>query len=114
MAVQLEAPTEVKRHLFTLEEYDRMCEAGVFPEDARIELIRGEVVDMPPPGPEHESSIIGLHRVFYQQVQDKAIISPQGNSIGLSGSESRLQPDLALLRFRDDDYRGKRPTAEDV
>ncbi len=44
MALQLEQKTQevaVKRHLVTLEEYERMCVAGVFDEDARIELIRG-------------------------------------------------------------------------
>ena len=42
MAIQKE------RHLLTLEEYERMVEAGGFDEDARIELIRGEIVDMTP------------------------------------------------------------------
>src|SRR5438477_10956573 len=38
MAVQLE------KRLFTVEEYERMIEAGVFDEDEHLELIRGEII----------------------------------------------------------------------
>jgi Uma2 family endonuclease len=112
--IEQEEQIEVKRHTITLDEYDAMCVAGVFDEDARIELIRGELVDMPPPGPEHDTSVRYLHRVFYKQVGDQAVISPQGNTIRLPDSASRPQPDLAILRLRDDDYRGVFPEAEDV
>lgn len=114
MAVQVEQRTEVKRHLITLEEYERMCVAGVFDEGVRVELIRGEIVDMPPPGPEHESSITRLHLVFFEQVRRQAIVWPQGNSIRLHGSDSRPQPDISILQWRDDLYRGKSAAAEDA
>lgn len=114
MALQLQEEAVVTRHLFTLDEYDRLCEAGVFDEDARIELIRGEIVDMPPPGPEHESSVRSLHHIFYRQVGDQGIISPQGNTIRLPHSNSRPEPDIAILKWRDDIYKGKQPAAEDV
>ena len=38
----------VERHLFTVDEYHRMSEAGIFGEDDRVELIEGEIVDMSP------------------------------------------------------------------
>lgn len=114
MALQLETRTGVKRHLVTLDEYERMCEAGVFEPEARIELIRGEIVDMPPPGPEHESSVIRLHLFFYEQVRRQAIVSPQGNSIRLPNSNSRPQPDITILRWRDDYYKGRPITEQDV
>jgi Uma2 family endonuclease len=34
-----------KRH-FTADEYDRMADAGILPEDERVELIEGEIVEM--------------------------------------------------------------------
>jgi Uma2 family endonuclease len=119
MALQLEQEVKelrVKRHLFTLEEYERMCEAGVFKEDARIELIRGEIVDMAPPGPEHEDSVTFLNLFMVEQLQRRALVWPQGNTIRLPGVESRPQPDLTILRWRDDLYKGRnnRPTAKDV
>lgn len=116
MAIQVEpgARAGIKRHFVTLDEYDRMVHAGVFEPEARIELIRGEIVDMPPPGPEHEASVARLDRLFNRLVGDKALVWPQGNSIGLPQSNSRPQPDITLLRWRDDYYSGQRPRPEDV
>jgi Uma2 family endonuclease len=114
MALQLEEKTGVKRHLITLDEYEQMCESGVFGPETHVELIRGEIVDMAPPGPEHEDAVTGLHFHFFEKVQRQALVWPQGNAIRLPNSNSRPQPDVTLLRWRDDLYRGKRPTAEDV
>ena len=114
MALQLEQRTGIKRHLITLDEYEQMCEAGVFGPETRVELIRGEIVDMAPPGPEHEDSVTGLHIRFFERVHKRALVWPQGNSIRLPNSNSRPQPDVTLLRWRDDLYRGKSPTADDV
>ena len=112
--IEQEQQAEVKRHTITLDEYEAMCVAGVFDEDTHIELIRGELVDMPPPGPEHETSVRYLHFLFYQQVGRQAVISPQGNTIRLPKSNSRPEPDIAILRWRDDFYKDKQPAAEDV
>ncbi len=79
MALQIEQEAQqigVKRHRVTLDEYERMGEAGVFAEDARIELIRGEVVDMAPPGPEHEDSITFLNLFLIEQLRRRALVWP--------------------------------------
>ena len=114
MAVQLEQSSEIKPYLISLEEYDRMCEAGVFAPEARIELIRGVIVAMAPIGPEHEASVAYLTNIFVRLVGDAGWVWPQGNAIRVPESQSRPQPDITILRWRDDYYRGKRPTAEDV
>jgi Uma2 family endonuclease len=41
------ADTALPLHLFTVEEYHRMAEAGLF-EGQRVELIYGKIVDMSP------------------------------------------------------------------
>ncbi len=114
MAIQLEQDRAVKRHPVTLDEYDRMVEAGVFAPEVDVELIRGEIVDMPPTGPEHEAMVARLDRLFNRLVVDRALVWPQGNSIGLPQSKSRPQPDVTLLRWRDDYYANRRPRPEDV
>jgi Uma2 family endonuclease len=112
MAVQLE------KRLFTVEEYERMIEAGVFNEDERIELIRGEIVEMAPIGPPHEASVARLTTLLVQKTLEtpgKAIVWPQNNSIRLPISGSRPEPDVTLLRWRDDYYGAGNPaTASDV
>src|SRR5438270_11668553 len=101
MAIQLE------RHLFTLEEYERMVGAEVFEEDMRIELIRGEIVEMAPIGFPHEMCVARLTNLLSRLVGDAALVWPQSNSIRLP-SHSRPEPDLTLLKWRDD-YTADRP-----
>lgn len=114
MAIQVEQEIAVKRHFVTLDEYERMCETGVFEQDARVELIRGEIVDMPPSGPEHESIVARLDRILNRLAGDAALVWPQGNAIRLPGTSSRPQPDITILRWRDDFYKDKRPVPDDV
>jgi hypothetical protein len=47
----------IKRHRFTVEEYHKMGEAGIFGEDDRVELTDGEVVKMTPIGRQHAETI---------------------------------------------------------
>jgi len=107
MAIQLE------RRLFTLEEYEHMVEAGVFDENERIELIRGEIVEKAPIGFPHEMCVARLTTLLVQKAADKALVWPQNNSIRLP-SHSRPEPDLTLLRWRDDYHANKPPVSEDV
>ena len=44
----------------------------------------------------------------------RAIVWPQNYSIRLPGSNSRPEPDVTLLRWRDDYYANARPTPQDV
>jgi Uma2 family endonuclease len=114
MALQLKQPTDIKRHFVSLEEYERMVEAGVFEPEARIELIRGEIIDTSPPGPAHEGAVSRLHLLLSEQLRRRALLWPQGNAIRLPNSDSRPQPDATVLRWRDDHYVSKRPYPEDV
>jgi hypothetical protein len=45
MAVQLVT------YRFTVQDYHRMAAAGIFHEDDGLELLEGEIVEMPPIGP---------------------------------------------------------------
>ena len=80
--------------------------------DARVELIEGELVDMTPIGSEHASTVRRLTGMFYAAVKNQAIVSVQDPIILLTDSEP--EPDVALLRFREDFYSATHPHAEDV
>src|SRR5690349_44860 len=43
----------VRRHRLTVQDYYRMAEVGLLAPDARVELIEGEIIDMPPAGTPH-------------------------------------------------------------
>jgi Uma2 family endonuclease len=43
------------RRRFTVEEFLELDKLGMFERDDRLELIEGEILVMPAPGPEHNS-----------------------------------------------------------
>jgi len=102
----------VVRHRFTVEEYHKMAEAGVFTEDDRLELIEGEIVEMVPIGSRHAACVNRLTRVVIERVGDRAIVSVQ-NPVRL-WKHTEPQPDLAVLRPRSDFYTAEHPGPEDV
>lgn len=87
--------TDLTRHAFTVEEWHRMGEAGLFDEDTRVELLDGEVVEMSPVGPRHAMCVNRLSRLLMDAVGDGAIVAPQNPIV--VGDRSEPQPDLALL-----------------
>jgi Uma2 family endonuclease len=98
---------------FSVKDYHRMAEAGIFREDDRVELLEGEIIEMPPIGPGHAGGVKRLMNGFLPlQGERKAIISVQ-DPIRL-GEHSEPQPDLALLKPHPDFYSLKHPGPEDV
>ena len=102
----------VKHHNFTVSEYERMGETGIFSPDACVELIEGEIIEMSPTGSRHAACVNLLSRILNQQLGEVAIVSTQ-NPIRLSDL-SEPQPDVAILKFRADYYREAHPGPDDV
>src|SRR5262245_49003520 len=105
-------PVQLARKQINTAEYHKMIEAGVFDEDDRLELIDGELFEMSPKGPRHVAAVNRLNRLLSIQLADFAIISVQ-NPVELS-EYSELQPDLTLLKWRDDFYAKALPSPEDT
>lgn len=103
---------QIAKRCFTVAQYNRMGEAGILTEDDRVELIEGEIIEMSPIGERHAACVDVLAELFREQLQRKAIIRVQ-NPIQL-GNYSEPQPDVTLLKRRDDFYRRAHPTAADV
>jgi len=108
---QLEGFAELK-HRITVHAYHRMGETGVLAPDARVELIDGEIFDMAPPGSLHAATVDRLNEILTRSVGGKAAVRVQ-NPVRLS-ELSEPQPDLALLRRRDDFYSQHHPGPADV
>ncbi|MCP4400542.1 MAG: Uma2 family endonuclease [bacterium] len=99
-------------HWFSVEEYGLLSDAGILHEDDRLELIEGRIIDMAPIGSAHAGSVNRLLGIFVNLFQDRAIVSVQ-NPVQLD-AYSEPQPDLMLLRPRDDFYAERHPEPEDV
>jgi Uma2 family endonuclease len=103
---------ELAKRWITADEYERMGEAGIFPRDARLELIEGEIFEMSPIGSAHAACVKFLSGLLNRLFGGTLIVSVQ-DPVRLDDF-SEPQPDVALLRRRDDFYRGAHPTAADV
>ncbi|WP_271253969.1 Uma2 family endonuclease [Pseudanabaena sp. Chao 1811] len=113
MTAQLVTPSFTSNiHKFTVQQYHLMHEAGVFAEGDRYELINGEIREMSPIGIKHAVCVARLTKQFERKLGDQAIIWTQ-NPIRLS-DQSEPQPDLAILKLRDDFYASALPTPEDI
>jgi Uma2 family endonuclease len=108
----VETDLVLNRHRLTVDEYYRMAEAGILAPQARVELIRGEVVDMAPMGSRHSGVVIRLTRRLVRAVGDDAIVSVQ-TPLRL-GTASEPEPDLMVLLPRADDYATSHPGPNDV
>ena len=101
-----------RRHRITVHDYHRMAKVGLLAPDARVELIEGEIIDMAPIDKTHTSIVDQLTRLFVRAVGDDAIVRVQG-SVRLS-QMSEPEPDLVLLKPRQDFYRHEFASAADT
>jgi Uma2 family endonuclease len=105
-------PVELLRRKFTVKQYHQMAEAGILTEDDRVELIRGEIVEMTPIGRRHAACVDRLNEMFILRLAQATIVRVQ-NPVELDDN-SEPQPDLVLLRRRADFYEAGHPQAEDI
>jgi Uma2 family endonuclease len=101
-----------RRHRITVHDYHRMAEVGLLRPDDRVELIDGEIIDMPPIGSRHGAVVDLIAERFFTALKGAALLRIQG-AIRL-GNDSEPQPDVALLRPRADRYAAEQPGAADV
>lgn len=88
-------------HRFSVEEYERFGEAGIFDEDSRVELLDGEIIDMAPIGKHHAKVVRRLIRVMSRHFSDVALVDAQ--NVAVLDNFSEPQPDLLLLRLELDE-----------
>lgn len=100
--------TEIVKKLISVEEYHKMAEYGMLPERG-VELIKGEITEMSPIGSWVASRVNKLNALLVQILGKTGIISIQ-NSVVLNNF-SEPQPDIAILKFREDYYANALPTA---
>jgi Uma2 family endonuclease len=102
----------IAKHWFTVAEYNRMGEAGIFSEEDRVELVEGEVIERSPIGKRHAACVKRLSALLHRRFGQTAIVSVQ-DPIQLNDF-SEPQPDIVLLNPRDDFYEQSLPMPPDV
>ncbi len=88
-----------------------MGEAGILPEDARVELVQGEVLEMSPVGKRHVYALNALLDLL-APLRGQVVLSVQ-NPLVLE-PETEVYPDLVLLRPPREAYRNRLPEGKDA
>ena len=90
-----------------------MGDAGILKPTERVELIRGEIIEMSPIGPRHVAFVNNLNQLLVTRLGGRAIVSVQ-NPVALD-DDTEPEPDLAILRHRHTvPYKESEPATEDV
>lgn len=121
MATVVEKPAETKAaetapsdgpRRFTVDEYRRMGEVGVFEPHERIELLEGEILKMSPKGKKHVVSTSRAVKVFIKLLGEQVIVRVQ-DPIKL-GEQSEPEPDLTLLAPDAQEYLERDPAPPEI
>jgi Uma2 family endonuclease len=87
-----------KLHQFTAREWERMVAAGVFDENARVELLAGEIVEMAAMGVRHATCLVHFDYLLKRQVSREYRVGVQIPI--LLDDMSQPEPDLFVYRWR--------------
>lgn len=96
---------------WTIDEYHRMVAAGIL-SDRRVELIEGEIVEMPPEGEAHAYCSHEASDYLTQLLGNRATIR-QAKPITLP-NESEPEPDVAIVQRLGREYRQHHPYPENI
>jgi Uma2 family endonuclease len=108
-ATSVSTPT---RHRFTVAEYYAMADAGILTENDRVELLDGDIIVMPPIRPWHAASVNRFIDLLHTPLKGRVVFTVQ-NPTRLNDI-SEPQPDVMLLKWREDYYGGGHPKPSDV
>jgi Uma2 family endonuclease len=103
---------QIARRQFTVDDFYRMLEVGIFTEDDRVELIDGEIIEMSPIGSRHAACVMRLTTLFAEQLGRTAFVNVQ-NPLRLHRKAEPL-PDVVVLKPRADFYAQSHPGPGDV
>jgi Uma2 family endonuclease len=98
--------------LWTVEEYHRMAEAGIFHPAERVELIGGQIIKMIAKGTAHTAAVRRTARVLRNLLENQAEVYTQ-DPIQLDDF-SEPEPDIAVVRLDPLDYADHHPTPAEI
>lgn len=100
------------RKKFRTDEVYQMMKIGILPEESGWELIDGEIIHRMSIGSKHASVVRRLEKFLERNFGDFMMISSQ-NPIHID-EHNEPEPDIALLKPRDDFYAERHPEPQDV
>lgn len=103
------------RHRWTVAEYHRMAEVGLLNEDSPVELIDGEIVQKELSiSSQHAGTVRHLIALTHRDTPAKGEYIVSVHNPVVLNEYNEPEPDLALLRWRDNFYVDAHPGPQDV
>jgi Uma2 family endonuclease len=99
------------KRLISVKEYHQMSEAGILNEQENIELINGEIIQMGPTGSRHAAAVKKISKLLHSVIKDKVISVQDPVTVN---DLSEPEPDIAVLKPRENFYADKHPEPKDV
>jgi Uma2 family endonuclease len=93
---------------WTLEEYERMVDAGFLTTQDKVQLIEGEIVEMTPQNSPHMTTVTKVFRLLERAASDNQYVRIQG-PLALK-PDSEPEPDVAVVTGSPDDNWDAHPT----
>jgi Uma2 family endonuclease len=100
-------------HRLDVGAYYKMAEAGILTESDHVELIGGEIFDMAPIGSTHAGKTDRLNHLFARAAADGLALVRVKGPLRLDAL-NEPQPDVMLLKPREDYYQDRHPGAAAV
>lgn len=97
---------------WTLEQYHQMIAAGIL-ADRRVELLNGEIIEMPPEGEPHAFYSRTNAKYLENLLGDRAEVL-QGKPITIPASQSEPEPDIAIVQPLGREYLQHHPYPENI
>jgi Uma2 family endonuclease len=95
---------------WSIEDYHQIIESGVL-EGKSVELLEGEIITVSPEKPIHSSRIDTVADYLRDILHKKAKVR-EAHPITLDNSEP--EPDIAVVRFDDNNYSDRHPYPQDI
>ena len=110
---EIEKVSRVVPKRFRVEDFRRMTEAGILPEESGWEIIDGYLIDKMSIGSKHASTVKKLNRKLTKLFDENEAVASVQDPIHIDDF-NEPEPDIALLKPREDFYEESHPIAQDV
>jgi Uma2 family endonuclease len=104
--------TTLQLRMWTVEEYHRMAEAGIFGAEERVELLEGKIIWMVAKGTAHRPALGRTDYLLKNRLGNRAWVSIQ-DPVKLN-ERSEPEPDVAVVKIDPLDYADHHPTPSEV
>jgi Uma2 family endonuclease len=116
-AVAAPPPTEkppveaVHYHRFTVEQYHRMIDLGVFKPNDRVELFHGWIIRKMTHKPPHDATVTRIMRRLSRILADEWLLRIQ---CSIAARDSEPEPDVAVVLGPEEKYYARHPGSKDI